>query len=151
MSGSRPVDLPSHLQRSLRRTVYFLRERGRRISPARSAFFLLTSISLCEIQQETERASFRLFLGVTLDFSLAWNQHGDMHGQRAKRSVNESRLISITFLGVALQPLVRQTLRFSLPLMHGLPASLEERLTNVLVMRARVCLAVCEPPYPVIS
>lgn len=148
---SRPA-LRYRLQRSLDAIVSYLTQAGMDISAEKSAVLAFTRKQMHRFRflvgtEPLSLVSHHRFLGVILDSNLSWKRHVTYLEGRTQRWVNVIRHFAgmrwgrdETDLLMLHNALVRGSVMYSLPVLHGLSKALEQRLRALLARSLRVCL-----------
>lgn len=150
---SRPA-LRQRLQSTLDSIHTYLLHAGMEISAEKSAvvFFTRKDMRRCRLYiggNPLTESKHHKFLGVTLTPSLSWKRHVDNMERRVNRWVSVLRHFAGLRWGrdekdllMLHNALVRGSLLYSLPVLHGLPPTLEQRIRAMLARSLRICLGV---------
>lgn len=146
--------LQAQLQNGLDIIEKFLKERGMDLSVEKSVVLPFTRKRIEEFKlvshgRNLEMVREHRFLGITLDQSLTWTKHVNALETRINRVIHALRCIAGTKWGASTSAmlqlhgaLVRQAITYSLPILHGLSKTLDNRLHYLLARSLRVCLGV---------
>lgn len=151
-SGPSFLDVQQTLQEGLDYVDRFLRKRGMALSLAKTAILPFTLKRPGDFQiilqnQPIQMVKTHRFLGVILDRRLTWSPHVQSLEQKVNQAIRILRHLCGAKWGGTTESLlalhvawIRPIVSYSLPLLHGLPASTERRLHLLLARSLRVCL-----------
>lgn len=153
-SGKQVPALQTRLQRSLDIVTDFLTEKGMDVSSEKTVCLPFTRRQLRSFRLEVNRrtvprVTHHRFLGVTLDCSLSWRADVlHLKSQLASRN-NILRFLAGSRWGTSCSAmlqlhnaLVRSTLAYHLPVLHGLPLSSEQMIESAMAQSLKICLGV---------
>ncbi|XP_064470445.1 uncharacterized protein LOC135385182 [Ornithodoros turicata] len=150
-SGIQARHLKSKLQYALTSIELFLEERAMDVSPEKTVYLPFTAKRLPKFEltlqgKPVKRVTKHKFLGIQLNRNLTWTDEIERIRIRTKPYLNIIRALggyrsgNTTALRTLHRSLIRQTLSYGLPVIHGLSPFQEKKLQSIIAQSQRTIL-----------